>query len=70
MSRSDESARQKGVTTFKEGRHSKALIHTYLAWQEEPGKPLGQAVTSHALRPQTEIARIFVNWLNRLFNIP
>ena len=62
-----KTAKQKGVTSFKEAHQSKAVIHTYLAWQDEPGKPLGQSVTSHALRPDTDIAYNFTDWLQRLF---
>lgn len=46
---------------------SKALIHTWLAWQEVPGMPMGQAITVQALRGDSAIARVFVEWLNRLF---
>ena len=28
----------------------KAEIHTFLAWQEEPGKPFGQAITAKYLQ--------------------
>ncbi|SLM27990.1 conserved hypothetical protein [Desulfamplus magnetovallimortis] len=62
-----ETAKQGGFTHFKQPHYSKAIIHTYLAWQDEPGKPLGQSVTAHALRPDTEIALIFVEWLSNLF---
>lgn len=62
-----EIAKQRGVIAFKEAHHSKAVLHTYLAWQDEPGKPLGQSITSHALRSDTENARAFVAWLKRLF---
>ena len=62
-----EQAYQRNVTTFKEVHRSKAVIHTYLAWQDEPGSPLGRAITSQALRPHTEIAIRFTNWLTRLF---
>ncbi|MBN3872584.1 DUF3226 domain-containing protein [Nostoc sp. JL33] len=55
------------VTTFKPLDISKAVIHTYLAWQDEPGRPMGQAITKQALRPNTDIARRFTNWLIRLF---
>jgi hypothetical protein len=65
-----ETAKRKGLTSFKNVHHSKALIHTYLAWQDEPGKPLGQSVTAHALQADMELARDFVNWLNLLFNAP
>ena len=53
---------------FRDVHHSKAVIHTWLAWQDEPGKPLGQSITSHALRPHTPIAISFTDWLKRLFN--
>lgn len=62
-----EDAQRRDITTFKEVHHSKAVIHTYLAWHDEPGYPLGQAITSQALRPQTDIAVKFTNWLIRLF---
>lgn len=47
---------------------SKARLHTWLAWQDRPGQPLGQAITSRVLgetgHPQ---ARAFVDWFGRLF---
>jgi hypothetical protein len=48
--------------------HAKALIHTWLAWQKEPGQPMGQAITAKALQSDTAIAAKFVDWLNQLFN--
>lgn len=47
---------------------SKAKIHTYLAWQEEPGKPMGQAITAKVLHAESESAKVFVEWIKRLFN--
>ncbi|MEG4058519.1 MULTISPECIES: DUF3226 domain-containing protein [unclassified Microcoleus] len=62
-----EQAQDSKVTTFKEVHRSKAVIHTYLAWHDEPGYPLGKAITSQALRPHTDVALKFTNWLIRLF---
>jgi hypothetical protein len=45
----------------------KAIIHTWLAWQEEPGKPLGTAITARFLDPSVTQVDILVSWLNRLF---
>ena len=45
----------------------KAQIHTYLAWQKEPGKPFGQAITAKYLQADNPNCESFVNWLNRLF---
>jgi hypothetical protein len=55
------------ATTFKAVHESKAVIHTYLAWQDEPGYPLGKSITSQALRSKTEIAIEFTDWLKCLF---
>ncbi len=63
-----ELASQKQVVTFKDVHRSKAVIHTYLAWQDEPGYPLGKAITSQALRPHSEIAVQFTDWLKALFS--
>lgn len=62
-----EQAHGREVTTFKEVHRSKAVIHTYLAWHDEPGYPLGKAITRQALRPHTDVAERFTNWLIRLF---
>lgn len=62
-----EHAYGRNVTTFKEVHRSKAVIHTYLAWHDEPGYPLGKAITRQALRPHTDVAVRFTNWLIRLF---
>jgi hypothetical protein len=60
-------AQTRNATTFKVVHHSKAVIHTYLAWHDEPGYPLGKAITRQALRPHTEVAVKFANWLIQLF---
>ena len=46
---------------------TKAEIHTFLAWQEEPGKPFGTAITAKYLEVNNPRCEIFVEWLNRLF---
>jgi hypothetical protein len=46
---------------------TKAEIHTFLAWQEEPGKPFGQSITAKYLQADNPKCQNFVNWLNRLF---
>jgi len=62
-----ELARGKQVTTFKDAHYSKAVIHTYLAWQDEPGRPLGLSVTNKMLSAETPEAKRFVAWLSKLF---
>ena len=62
-----EQAKTHKATTFKDAHHSKAIIHTYLAWQDEPGLPLGAAITAKALDGDKPLAKTFVDFLNRLF---
>ena len=45
-------------------------MHTWLAWQEEPGIPLGLAVTKRYLDVDHVLARQFLQWLQRLFPAP
>lgn len=56
------------VARFKPAHRSKALIHTYLAWQDEPGKPMGQSISGGRLRPEAASVDVFIAWLRRLFD--
>ncbi|MGE3998998.1 MAG: DUF3226 domain-containing protein [Planctomycetaceae bacterium] len=51
---------------FKDSFLAKASIHTWLAWQEEPGTRLGQVFRKKYLDPQHPNAAAFVAWLRRL----
>ena len=54
---------------FPVGQRSKALIHTWLSWQREPGTPLGLAIKNHELNPDAPEAVRLVEWLRRLFEL-
>jgi hypothetical protein len=56
-----------GTPPFIPAHRSKALMHTWLAWQEEPGKPFGTAITAKYLDPNAPQADVFIGWLERLF---
>ena len=45
----------------------KAHIHTWLAWQKEPGVPFGLAITMKYLDAEEAHAQQFIAWLHRLF---
>jgi hypothetical protein len=47
---------------------SKALIHTWLSWQEDPGTPMGSSITKRYLTTDAQICNTFVNWLRNMFN--
>lgn len=63
-----DEVRDKSAAKFKPIHRSKALIHTWLAWQESPGTPMGLAITKTYLDHNHELCVLFVDWLNRLFN--
>lgn len=52
---------------FRVADERKAVLHTWLAWQEEPGKPLGQAIKARYLDAHAPYAQQLVGWLRRLF---
>ena len=57
----------KGIQKYKPAHRSKAKIHTYLAWQDVPGRPMGQAITANILNSDSDMAVKFADWLKELF---
>jgi hypothetical protein len=51
---------------YKKSYHSKAKIHTWLAWQEEPGTRMGECFKKKYLNPEHPQASVFVGWINAL----
>lgn len=47
----------------------KAHVHSFLAWQEVPGVPMGLAITKRFLDADSTQAVAFVDWLCRLYGI-
>lgn len=56
-----------GDVLFPERARSKAVIHTWLAWQQEPGRPYGVAITKKFLDADSPGVDDFVSWLRTLF---
>jgi hypothetical protein len=52
---------------YPEQDRSKAHVHTWLAWQKEPGKPLGQALTARYINADAPNAKQLIEWLKSLF---
>jgi len=48
---------------FTDVQRPKARIHSYLAVQDEPGKPLGLSITFRYLDANREVVRPFLNWI-------
>ncbi len=52
----------------KDLHRTKAFIHTWLAWQETPGTPMGLAITKKYLSTEdSEICIRFIEWLKIVF---
>ncbi|OQX78273.1 MAG: hypothetical protein B6D64_07095 [Bacteroidetes bacterium 4484_276] len=58
----------KQIAKYKLIHKSKAKIHTWLAWQETPGVPMGVAINKTYLDSNHKICIRFVNWINELYN--
>ncbi len=54
---------------FPENHTIKAQFHTWLAWQQEPGKPMGQAITKKFLDSNSPSALQFISWVTRVFGL-
>ena len=54
---------------FREAHRTKAEIHTWLAWQDEPGLRLYDAVMHRVLDPERSESRPFVSWFRSLFRV-
>jgi hypothetical protein len=56
-----------GEKLFSPAKQTKALIHTWLSWQEEPGKPFGLAIKARYLKSGSPVGLAFSKWLKNLF---
>ncbi len=61
-----EEIEQSGLRRHTDAERPRVIVHTWLAWQEESGRPLGQAVAHGYLRHDTPLALAFIAWLQRL----
>ena len=49
---------------------AKAVLHAWLAWQENPGLPYGSAIRARYFRRDSPVAERFVGWFHRVFGEP
>lgn len=55
---------------FQQIHQSKAIAHTWLAWQRSPGLPFGTAIKCGYLDVRAALPNTFAEWLNLLFKAP
>ena len=63
---STTAARERGAT-FPDVKYVKAVIHAWLSWQEEPGRPFGTAIAARYFNADSETALSFLRWFDELF---
>lgn len=52
---------------YPDSRSPKAVLHTWLAWQEEPGRPYGVAIKARYFAASSQTADRFVAWFAGVF---
>ncbi len=62
-----QQARQDGVAKYKDAHLSKAVIRTYMAWQNPDVQYLGIAIQTGVFEKIEAECKQFVEWLERLF---
>jgi hypothetical protein len=58
----------KQMSKYSPFHKSKAIIHSWLAWQEVPGTPLGLSITKRYLTTDADACLSLKDWINKLFN--
>jgi len=52
---------------FPDSAFNKAYLHSWLAWQENPGRPFGLGLKARYFRSDSQSACAFASWFRRLF---
>ncbi len=56
-------------TLFKDKDKEKAHVHTYLAWQKDPGISMGTAIQTKCFQYDKPNAKNFVEWIKKVFDL-
>jgi hypothetical protein len=54
---------------FAEVHLAKAFMRTWLAWQKEPGMPVGRAIQKGKLNGRADVGQRLVDWHRTLFDL-
>jgi hypothetical protein len=66
----DSTARAAALgAAYREAHRAKATIHTWLSWQDPPGRPFGVALTAKILDAHSPKAEPFVRWFRELYSL-
>jgi len=56
------------MNQYKLIHRDKAMIHSWLAVQEDPGTPMGLSITKKYLSTDVRQCKVLIDWLLKLFN--
>jgi hypothetical protein len=65
-----DTARQSHGAPFSAVHRDKAIIHTWLAWQDPPGRQMHDAVKQAMLDATLPYAEPFIAWFKQLYELP
>lgn len=54
---------------FRTAHRDKAVVHTWLAWQDPPGRQLHDAIKQRMLDPSLPLGQAFISWFRTLFGV-
>lgn len=60
---------EKVFCNFTSVKQQKAVLHTYLAWQKNPGLPMGSALQAKYINAKSKSAIHFVEWFKTTFEL-
>jgi hypothetical protein len=64
---STDTAKDQHQAPFKPVHQDKAVMHTFLAWMDQPGRPFGQSFQNGSFDAMSAQASVFVEWMKTLF---
>lgn len=64
---STDAAKEKHNAPFLPVHRDKAVVHTFLAWMNKPGRPFGVSFQNGSFDSKANLACRFVDWMKKLF---
>jgi hypothetical protein len=63
-----DKAKKDYTAPYKDCHKDKAVIHTFLSWMDEPGKPFGISFQNKSFDANSPLALKFIEWVKNLFS--
>ncbi|MDR2706939.1 MAG: hypothetical protein LBC02_14265 [Planctomycetaceae bacterium] len=63
-----DKAKKNYAASYKDCHKDKAIVHTFLSWMDEPGKPFGISFKNKSFDANSPLALKFIEWIKELFS--